>query len=124
MKLGTVPDEGLVYVRQYSYEPADIATAMPVVSNVPAVQGALVLSNATMVNDVYPDGNVKLGVSIPPVEVNTATGPGHWSVMVPLVPAVILVAEAIRVTPAQVVDSAGVVTVTDGAVWVKSSVNP
>jgi hypothetical protein len=77
-----------------------------------------------MVNDVYPDGSVKPGVSIPPVEVNTATGPGHWRVTVPLVPAVILVVEAIRVTPAQVVDNAGVVTVTEGAVWVKSTVNP
>lgn len=109
---------------QYSYEPAVIETATPVVSSVPAVQGALVLRNATIVSDVYSDGNVKLGVSIPPVEVNTAPGPGHWRVTVPLVPAVILVVEAIRVTPAQVVDRAGAVTVTDGAVWVKSSVTP
>ena len=109
---------------QYSYEPAGTDSAVPVVSNVPAEQGTLVLRNATIVNVVYPDGKVKLGVSIPPVEVNTAAGPGHCRVTVPLVPAVILVVEANSVTPAQVVDSAGVVTVTDGAVWVKSTVNP
>jgi hypothetical protein len=77
-----------------------------------------------MVTDVYPGGKMKLGVSVPPVEVNTATGPGHCSVMVPLVPAMILVVEAVSVALAQVVDNAGVVTVTDGTVWLKSTINP
>jgi hypothetical protein len=111
-------------VRQYSYELAGTAIATPFVNAVPAVQGEFVLTNAVMVNDVYPDGSTKLGVSIPPVEVNTATGPGHCRVMVPLVPEKTLAGEAVSATPAHVVDNAGVVTVTDGTVWLKSTVNP
>ena len=111
-------------MRQYSYEPAGIVIAVPVASAVPAVHGELVLRNAVMVNDVYPDGRVKLGVSDPSVDVNTAIGPGHCRVMVPLVPAMMLVGEAVSVALAQVVDNAGVVTVTDGTVWLKSTVNP
>jgi hypothetical protein len=44
--------------------------------------------------------------------------------MVPLVPEKILAGEAVSPTPAHVVDNAGVVTVTDGTVWLKSTVNP
>jgi len=111
-------------VRQYSYEPADIVTGVPVVSAVPGVQGEFVLMNDVRVSDVYPVGSVKPGVSLPPVEVNTATGPGHCKVTVPLVPEKIVAGEAANVALAQVVDNAGVVTVTDGTLWLKSAVNP
>jgi hypothetical protein len=111
-------------VRQYSYEPAAIVIAVPVDSAVPAVQGKFVLANAVMVNDVYPDGSVKLGVSGPPVEVNTASVPGHCNVMVPLVPEMILAGEGTSVALGQVVDNVGVVTVTDGTVWLKSTIDP